>query len=372
VVRPPHLYVHVPFCARRCAYCDFAIAVRSRVPVADYVRGVERELAIRFAADEPWMLETLYLGGGTPSRLGAEGIAAVIRAVGSRAALAPDAEVTIEANPDDVSDRSVAGWLESGVNRVSLGVQTFSDEALAWMHRTHDARGAEAAVATLRRAGLTNFSVDLIFALPEHLSRSWSEDLERTVDLGAPHVSLYGLTVEPSTPLARWVARGVATEAPEERYEAEFMLAHQVMTSAGWQHYEVSNFARPGYHARHNSSYWTGRPYAGLGPSAHEFDGRQRRWNTAAYAEWLRRIERGSDPIEGREHLTDANRQAEGVYLGLRTARGLEVSASEIPRVQPWVAAGWATLEQCRLRLTPAGWLRLDALAADLTAFRSR
>ena len=372
MLHPPHLYVHVPFCARRCAYCDFAIAVRSRVPVADYVRGVERELGIRFAGAVPWTLETLYLGGGTPSRLGPEGIAAVIEAVRSRARLTPGAEVTLEANPDDVSDRSVAAWIESGVNRVSLGIQTFSDAALAWMHRTHDARAAGAAVATLRRAGLANYSVDLIFALPDHVPRSWREDLERTVDLGAAHVSLYGLTVESSTPLARWVARGVAREAPEERYEAEFMLAHQTMASAGWEHYEVSNFARPGYHSRHNSSYWSGRPYAGVGPSAHGFDGQHRRWNTAAYAEWMLRIERGSDPIDGEERLTDANREAERVYLGLRTSAGLDVSETDLPRVAPWVAAGWAALDGGRLRLTPAGWLRLDALASDLTAFRSR
>jgi oxygen-independent coproporphyrinogen III oxidase len=372
VRRPPHLYVHVPFCARRCAYCDFSIAVRSRVPVADYLRGIERELAIRFGGEEPWTLETLYLGGGTPSRLGPEGVAAVIEAVGARAALAPGAEVTVEANPDDVSEHAVAAWLASGVNRVSLGVQTFSDAALAWMHRTHDAAAAAAAVATLRRAGLTNFSVDLIFALPEHVPRSWHEDLERTVDLGAAHVSLYGLTVEPSTPLARWVARGKATEATEERYETEFMLAHEAMASAGWEHYEVSNFARPGFQSRHNSSYWSGRPYAGIGPSAHGFDGQSRRWNVAAYAEWMLRIERGSDPIHGEEQLTDANREAEHVYLGLRTSAGLDVSEIDLPRVAPWVAAGWATLDRGRLRLTPTGWLRLDALASDLTAFRSR
>jgi len=336
------------------------------------VGALRGELALRFPGDRPWTLETLYFGGGTPSRLGPEGVAAAVAAVRARCSLAPGAEVTLEANPDDVSDRAVAAWIESGINRVSLGVQTFSDAALAWMHRTHDARSALRAVETLRRGGLENFSIDLIFALPSGVPRSWRDDLRQALELAPPHVSLYGLTVEPATPLARWVARGATAEAPEERYEEEFMLAHDLMTGAGLTHYEVSNFARDGWQSRHNSSYWSGQPYAGLGPSAHEFDGERRRWNAAAYAEWMLRIGRGEDPVEGSEALTADNREAERVYLGLRTNAGLVISATQAPRVQSWVRAGWATQHGDRVTLTAAGWLRLDALAADLTVPRSR
>jgi oxygen-independent coproporphyrinogen-3 oxidase len=183
---------------------------------------------------------------------------------------------------------------------------------------------------------------------------------------------MYGLTVEPATPLGRWHARGEVQEAPEERYEAEFLLAHGGLAAAGYEHYEVSNWAQPGRRSRHNSSYWSGVPYLGLGPGAHGFDGAERRWNAAAYAAWQRAAAAGRDPVEGREVLTDENRVAEGVYLGLRTTTGLPLLADERPGLEPWLAAGWAELRHERLRLTPTGWLRLDALAATLTVRRSR
>lgn len=373
-MRPRHAYVHVPFCARRCSYCDFAIAVRRLVPVDEYVSALSSELALRYGAQTPaeWELDTLYFGGGTPSRLGGAGVAQAIAAVQAHARLAPDAEVTIEANPDDVEPEAVARWVEAGVNRLSLGVQSFSETALAWMHRSHGAERAESAVQVARDGGIRDLSVDLIFALPTILDRSWAADLERALRLEPTHVSLYGLTVEPATPLGRWKARGEVDEAPEERYEEEFLRAHETLAAAGFEHYEVSNFARPGHRSRHNSSYWQGVPYVGLGPAAHEFDGRRRRWNLGPYAAWLGRLAAGADPLEAAEELTGENRTAEAVYLGLRTTDGLVVLPGEETLVAPWVAAGWATLEGATLRLTPSGWLRLDSLAAALTAARSR
>ena len=367
-----HAYVHVPFCARRCSYCDFAIAVRARVPVEEYVTALERELAVRHPEARTWTLDTLYFGGGTPSRLGGEGVARAIDVVRTRAALAPDAEVTIEANPEDVSADAVRRWREAGVNRLSLGSQSFSDAVLTWMHRAHDASAIGRAVRTARDGGIANLSLDLIFALPSALGRDWRGDLEALVALEPDHVSLYGLTVEAATPLGRWRARGDVEEAPEEAYEREFLEAHQRLAAAGFEHYEVSNFARPGRRSRHNSSYWTGAPYAGLGPSAHEFDGVVRRWNVAPYAEWVERLRRGEDPIGGSETLDEENRTAEAVYLGLRTTRGIAIGPGERERVAPWIGAGWATLDGDCLVLTPLGWLRLDSLAADLTLIRSR
>lgn len=371
-MRPRHVYVHVPFCARRCSYCDFSIAVRANVPVDEFVAAVERELDVRFPGDEPWAADTLYFGGGTPSRLGGAGLATLIDRLRRRITLAPDAEVTVEANPEDITRNAVAAWRDAGVNRLSIGSQSFDDAVLRWMHRTHDAAAIERAVAAARAAGIDNLSLDLIFALPPEVTRSWERDLSRAVALEPAHLSLYGLTVEPMTPLGRWRERGTVTEAPEERYEREFLLAHEVLAEAGLEHYEVSNYGRPARHSRHNSAYWTGVAYAGLGPSAHEFDGAVRRWNAAAYAEWRRRVAAGEDPVAGSERLTAENRVAEAVYLGLRTGAGLPLSDAELPYVQRWIAAGWGSVDaDGRLALTPAGWLRLDALAADLTAFRS-
>lgn len=369
---PRHVYVHVPFCARRCSYCDFSIAVRSAVPADDYLRGLGAELDRRFAGGEPWVLDTLYFGGGTPSRLGAA-LGDAVALVRRRAALAPGAEVTIEANPEDVTRDAVDAWRDAGVNRVSLGSQSFDDAVLRWMHRTHDASAIARAVDTLRAAGIENVSLDLIFALPPELERDWPRDVAAALALQPAHLSLYGLTIEPATPLGRWSARGAVHEAPEERYESEFLSAHRAAHEAGLEHYEVSNFALPGLRSRHNSAYWTDAPYIGLGPSAHGFDGAERRWNVAAYTAWLAAVDAGNDPVAGSERLTEENRIAESVYLGLRSLGGLRLRGPEIAHVAPWIDAGWGAVDAAgRLTLTPTGWLRLDALAADLTAFRSR
>ena len=371
-----HLYVHVPFCARRCSYCDFSIAIRRNVPVAEYVNAVATELAHRNAAAECAPLSTLYFGGGTPSRLGADGVAALLHTVREQVSLASDAEVTLEANPEDVTAEAVAAWRASGVNRLSIGIQSFDDRVLRWMHRVHDASSAERAVAIARDGGLEHFSLDLIFAVPDSLERDWSRDVDLMLALDPDHLSLYGLTVEPHTPLGRWHARGDVQETTEDRYEIEFMDAHNRLADVGFEHYEVSNFAKPGHRARHNSAYWTGAPYLGVGPSAHGFDGAVRRWNVAAYAAWLSLLTRGADPVAGAETLTAENRVSEQVYLGLRTRDGLAVTPAEHIHVQPWLEAGWVEWTErdaeLTVRCTPLGWLRLDALAADLTALRSR
>lgn len=367
-----HIYIHVPFCARRCAYCDFSIAVRRVVPVDEYITALTTEIDLRFPHRDARTVDTLYFGGGTPSRLGGAGVATMLEQVQRRITLAPNAEVTLETNPEDVDADSVAQWRDAGVNRLSLGSQSFDDRVLSWMHRSHDTSAIERAVDTVRAGGIDNISLDLIFALPEGVERSWELDVSRALALEPSHLSLYGLTIEPHTPMGRWQSRGELSESPDDRYESEFLYAHEALTSAGFEHYEVSNFGRPGKHSRHNSAYWTGVPYAGFGPSAHEFDGAVRRWNVAPYAEWVMRLQNNQDPIESSEALTGSNRIAESVYLGLRTLAGLRVTDAEKERIARWIDAGWATYTEAdRIVLTPLGWLRLDALAADLTLVRS-
>lgn len=370
---PRHIYVHVPFCARRCSYCDFSIAVRSTVPVDDYAGAIERELSLQFPDTGAWEVDTIYLGGGTPSKLGAAGVARVLDVIRSRVTPAPGAEVTIEANPEDISVDAARAWRDAGVNRLSVGSQSFDDRVLQWMHRTHDARAIADAVDAARAAGIDELSLDLIFALPDSLERNWIRDLDAALALHPSHLSLYGLTVEPSTPVARWRARGQMREAPEERYEREFLTAHDVLAAHGFEHYEVSNYAKRGHEARHNSAYWTGAPYAGLGPSAHGFDGDTRRWNISPYAGWLDAVRSGADPRQGDETLTQDSRDLEAVYLGLRTARGLHLNPQEVPKLQSWLDSGWAIVDSGgNLKLTPLGWLRLDALVESLTLLRSR
>ena len=205
------------------------------------------------------------------------------------------------------------------------------------------------------------------------VTRRWPADVAAALALQPTHLSIYGLTTEPATPLGRWRDRGLVTEAPDECYEREFLHAHEALSAAAFEHYEVSNFAQPGCRARHNSAYWSGAAYAGLGPGAHEFDGSARRWNVEAYVDWERRLARSADPTGGLEELDDESRAAEQVYLGLRTTDGLRLSGAELVRARRWVAEGWGSItDKDRLVLTALGWLRLDSLAGDLTVVRSR
>jgi oxygen-independent coproporphyrinogen-3 oxidase len=366
-VSPKHLYVHVPFCSRRCIYCDFSIAVRPVVPVTEYLDGIDRELHLRYPRTHEWNLDTLYLGGGTPSKLGADGIRKLLEIVSQYATLRDDAEVTIETNPEDASPANLEAWAAAGVNRISLGSQSFDNSVLEWMHRTHDADSIGEAVRNARGAGIDNISLDLIFALPDDVQRSWSDDLDKALELEPSHVSLYGLTIEPATPLAKWTNQQRISHPSDDRYAEEFLLAHERLTAAGFDHYEVSNFAVAGHKSRHNSAYWTGAPYAGIGPSAHSFDGATRTWNLKPYSTWLDSVLAGRSPVEGEEHLDTENALTEKVYLGLRTQAGYSVGSRDRAAAEQWARAGWAVIDGNLVRLNPEGWLRLDSLAAGLT-----
>ena len=365
-----HLYLHVPFCARRCSYCDFAIAVRRDVPTEAYVRAVLLEWE-EWQGQESWAgserVETIYFGGGTPSRLDPRGIATILERIAADRHVSPTVEVTLEANPDDVTLERAAAWAGAGVNRVSLGAQSFDPSVLAWMHRAHTAGQIGAAVDVLRSAGITDLSLDLIFGLPASLERSWRADLDRVLALHPQHLSLYGLTVEDRTPLARWAARGEVVPVDEDRYAAEFLEADAVLGAAGYEHYEVSNYARPGRRARHNSAYWRRAPFIGLGPSAHSGWGRERCWNLREWTAYERAVAAGESPVAGAERLDDEAVELERLYLGLRTGEG--VPADRVPpgTEAAWISSGWAVASEGRIRLSPEGWLRLDALAAAVT-----
>lgn len=398
-----HLYVHVPFCARRCSYCDFAIAVRKEVPSRVYVDAVLAEWAQALGrsgagAVDYTAIETLYFGGGTPSHLDPVELHRLIAGLlAARPSIhnPPPAlrELTLETNPDDVTPARAAAWVRAGVDRVSLGVQSFDPAVLAWMHRVHNSQQALEAVKALRGEGIQNISVDLIYALPPELPRDWARDLDEALALEPEHLSLYGLTVEPHTPLAKWVAGAKAHEAPEERYADEFLLAHQRLGAAGFDHYEVSNYARADKRAIHNSAYWQRRPFLGLGPSAHSGIGDRRWWNVREYAAWMdaggetarRRVGEGAEgypsTVVGWETLDAERIRLEDLYLGLRTSDGLAADRLPAEIVASWVHEGWATTSPpdplslsgegehdtgARVRLTAEGWLRLDALVGQV------
>jgi oxygen-independent coproporphyrinogen III oxidase len=372
-----HLYLHVPFCARRCSYCDFSIAVRKRVPAREYVDAVLQEVKLLGVTDPGRQpgdfgdgLETIYFGGGTPSLLPPDALATLLTSLRDAFPVTScrDAvEVTVEANPEDVTADAATNWRQAGINRVSLGAQSFDDRVLQWMHRSHDAARIAAAVRTLRAAGIDNVSLDLIFALPAALERDWARDLEQALALRPAHLSLYGLTVEERTPLARWISRGAASAPTDDLYADEYLLAHSRLGACGYQFYEVSNAAREGGRSRHNSAYWSGRSYGGLGPAAHSFDGAVRRWNLSAWEAYRRAVAAGGSPVASQEVLSDEQRELERVYLALRTDAGLPPSACPPDRLTAWRGQRWVELRDDRVRCTPEGWLRLDALVRDLT-----
>jgi len=372
------VYVHAPFCVRRCVYCDFAVTVSPSGDVDGWAGALAAELALvereRIFALAP-RLDTLYVGGGTPSLLGPSAMGVLAELIGRDRVSGSAVEWTAEANPESFTSELAAAWRDAGVNRVSLGVQTFHSPALQWMGRLHGPEGAEAAVRTAKEVGLDNVSVDLIFALPARLGRCWQEDLERALALDVPHVSLYGLGVEAATPLGRAVSEGREPPVDEERYREEFLQAAECLRAAGYEHYEVSNFARPGFESRHNAVYWDGRAYLGLGNGAHSYAHPLRRWNARDWAAYRSRLLAGGSPEESRERLDDEARALERIWLGLRTARGVplaELGSVARTRAAAWARDGRAILADGRLCLTPAGWLELDGLAVELDSAAAR
>ena len=367
------VYVHAPFCTRRCFYCDFAVKVASPdcgawlSALGAEVRALEREGA--FLLDDT--LDTLYVGGGTPSLLGPRAMEGLLNVIGEERLRNSDLEWTAEANPESFTKDVAAGWLRAGVNRVSLGIQSFHEPALRWMGRLHGADGARSAVRIGRAAGFSNLSVDLIFGLPDHLERDWERDLDDTLSVDPDHVSLYGLSAEPATPLGRAVAEGRETLPSAGRYEHEYLLAVDRLAEAGYEAYEMSNFARPGFASRHNSVYWSGEPYLGLGNGAHSYRHPVRRWNLRDWDAYRARAEGSGLPVDDEENLDVGQVRLERIWLGLRTRRGIslqDLPASARDRARCWVENALAVAEGNVVRLTPRGWLVMDRLTVELDA----
>lgn len=378
------LYLHIPFCAQRCVYCDFYFVTTSR-DYAAFARAMEAEIEAygqEYGAREA--VETIYFGGGTPSRLPLEEVAVLMQAVERHFDLSALEEVTLEANPEDVTREYLGGLRALGITRLSLGVQSFFDEDLRFMNRVHGAAEAARAIDAVRGAGFETFSVDLIFGLPEQPSEHWMANLERAAGLGVPHLSTYGLTVEPKTPLAKQVARGLVQPASDEALRARFLETMDYLRHHGYEHYEISSFAQPGARSRHNQLYWRHGNYLGFGPSAHSFWRETRslagRWaNVRNLKRYQALLEQRQRPIEAQERLGADDLADEYVMLRLRLLEdglsldtleedyGVDLLSEKIDELAELEAAGLVHPIRNRIvRLTDEGALLADAVAAQL------
>ena len=370
------IYVHIPFCRQACTYCDFhfSTVLRNKGAMSE---AIAREVALRqgfFPKDQ--VLDSLYFGGGTPSVLSEGELGSIFEAVHRHFTLKPGAEVTLEANPEDVTDANVKVWLDLGVNRLSLGVQSFFDEDLQWMNRRHGQLEAAMAVRTAQELGLRNLSVDLIFGLPGSSMGNWEANLIGATVLQVPHLSVYSLTVSERTALAHQVKTEQVTLPADEAYGEQFRTAHERLTALGYEHYELSSYAQPGQRAVHNSSYWAGEPYLGLGPSAHGYDGQQRYWNHAHNHRYQQAIGAGERPEADRETLSPQDRYHEYLITHLRHSRGIDPAHIEQAlqpgwqvRFQPLLTQlqqrGLLTQRQGRYVLSLEGWMISDQVIGE-------
>ncbi len=377
----PGLYLHVPFCSAICPYCDFAVLTGGRERRARFVAHLLAEAELWAGAPGSPLagFDTVYLGGGTPSALLPEELGRILAAARERLGAAPDAWVSLEANPEDVTAGALRAWREIGVRTLSLGVQSFDPQALAFLGRRHDARQARAAVALALAAGFDTVSIDLIYGLPEGAPgaglAAWRRTLEEAVRLAPQHVSCYQLTIHEGTPFGFRQAGGALAELPEPAQAELFTFTHRFLAAAGWPAYEVSSFARaPAHRSRHNRKYWDHTPYLGLGPSAHSFDGRRRWWNERKLAGWDKKVAAGERPIAGEEALDDAALALEALMLGLRTVEGVDLAALRAryginlqvgnrQLLERLAAEGLLELSAGRLRPTLAGLAIADGLA---------
>lgn len=319
---------------------------------------------------------TVYLGGGTPSLLPGAALQRLMDAVRSHYAIDPAAEVTLEANPDDIDETRLLHWKQAGINRLSIGVQSFRDEDLRWMNRAHNADQGRVAIKAARAQGFTHDSIDLIYGTPGLSDDDLVKNLHEAIRLGCPHLSCYALTVEPRTALDKDIRRGKMPPVDPETQARQFLLVMDTLAQAGYEHYEISNFALPGHRSRHNSAYWQGVPYLGLGPSAHSFDGKTRRWNKSNNALYLEAIGRGEIPYES-ETLTEVQQLNEYIMTSLRTMEGLDLERVErrwgakaletlVAQMAETTAKGWMYAQDARLTLTREGKLFADGIAAEL------
>jgi oxygen-independent coproporphyrinogen-3 oxidase len=372
------LYIHVPFCTSVCPYCDFSVLIAGEERRRDYLEMLDREAAL--SADLELEFDTVYLGGGTPSCLDPGQLGSLLDAVGRRLVIRQEAVRYLEVNPEDVTEHNVRAWRGLGIGTVSLGVQSFNDAVLVFLGRRHTAEQARRALELLQGGGFDTVSIDLIYGHDGQTPDQWRAELSEAIGRAPDHVSCYQLTLHEGTVFGRRLTDGSLREPPEPRQAELFFLTHNLLQDAGYDGYEVSNFAAADRHrSHHNTKYWTHQPYLGLGPSAHSFSGRRRWWNRRKLRLWSRALAVGESPLAGDEDLSVEELALEAVMLGLRTSDGIDLdgllasSGIDLLGRNPGTvgeleSTGHLTLEKRRLRPTLRGMAIADSLALRLLA----
>ena len=317
------IYIHIPFCRKACYYCNFHFSTSFKTR-EQMIKAMVAEIGVQSGYLAGQVIETIYFGGGTPSALPVEDIALIIQEIRLYHPLSEHVEITLEANPDDITAESVAAWKSTGINRLSIGIQAFQDDLLIAWNRSHSSSQALEAIELVQKGGIENITADLIYGGPGLSDEDWIANIQRLIDSGIPHISSYALTVETGTALFHQIEKGKSTLPDDDQANRQYAILQNMLAANGFLQYEVSNFAKPGFESRHNSSYWSGAHYLGIGPSAHSFNGTSRQWNIAHNIKYIQALEAGVVPFE-KEELTEIQRYNELVMTGLRTSRGIDM-----------------------------------------------
>ena len=363
---PAGLYVHIPFCITRCGYCDFNAYSGLGHMAGAYVAALGSEAEMTASDWKSERFISVFFGGGTPTTLGAGTLVELLGRFRGLYSLASGAEVTCEANPDTVDESYLAAMRRGGMNRLSLGVQSFDPSVLEALERGHSADSVPSVFRAARSAGFDNVSLDLIYGASGESLRSWAETLERAVRLGPEHLSCYALTIEPGTSLGRKVAGGIVPAPDGDLQAAMYDLACEMLASAGYLHYEVSNWAKPGFECLHNRGYWEGRAYLGLGAGAHSYRDGRRWWNLRPPGQYLRAVQAGRLPVGDEERMTQEEQRMERLLLGLRAAGGVPSDWVDPSRAALFVGQGLARHEDGRFALTERGLVVANEVILDL------
>lgn len=369
------IYLHIPFCKKACHYCDFHFSTSPQYKDQMLqALGQEIELRKNYLAGES--IETIYFGGGTPSLLSADELQILIGVIIDLYEVSPTAEITLEANPDDLNPQKVREFRQTLINRFNIGIQSFFEEDLKWMNRAHTAREAHSSIKRVQDAGFENITADLIYGFPLLSNPKWEHNIQQLIELHIPHISSYSMTVEPATALSSFIKKGEQKPMDEGQSTAQFLILMEQLIEAGFEHYEISNFAKPGLYSKHNSNYWEGVSYLGIGPSAHSFNGESRQWNISNNSNYIDQIGLKKIPAE-MEVLSTENRINEYIMTSLRTSKGMSLQkiterfgsdySNEVRNgLEPFADKNWINLNDQIVTLTTDGKLFADHIASEL------